>query len=723
MKILDRYILKSYLKTFISVFVILMLIFVLQAIWLYIKELAGKDLDLATVLKFLMYITPTLIPLILPLTILLASIMVFGNFAENYEFAAMKSTGISLQRAMSGLGIFIVGLSILTFFFSNNVIPWAEYNSYNLRKNIAKVKPAMIIAEGQFNDIGESFNIKVEEKSGLNGKFLKGVTIHKKGAKGFSGNYTTIVAKTGELASAEDSNILKLILYDGYYYDDTPPKKIADRNKKPFSKAAFKKHVMNMDLSKLNNIDLDEKNIDSKYTMLNVAELNEAIDSLKTDRNNVIEEFSTALFARTNLATLNLTVNAKKDSIYDGAILDIFNDKRKIQILDYAINSISSTQQIIKSKKGQIKVKNSSIYKHGIQLHKKFALAVACIILFFVGAPLGALIRKGGLGLPMVIAIVLFLSYHFIGLFAENSAKNGNLHPALSAWFSTLIMLPLSIFLTKRATQDRGIFEFDHITEPIKQWFNQKFNKGKLQANAIDSDAVIVHFEDKDIQNNKILSKISSVSFAIAIVLALLYFVLKNNKLPQIATAGLQISTIALIVFVFNYLKSCTSFNNLISKTEHKKETIVQQVIGAIIYPLTHFLRKQKLSIGTNYNGLKPQSIIDVAEEAPIVLTDADTKDYRIISRLSLLFFAIAAVLFVSYFILKNNKQPQLALAGIQISAISFIVFIYNYVKSYLAYNTIIQTLKQKKESPFLTLLGFIGYPLIHFKRRQKTNA
>ena len=140
MKILDRYILTTYLKTFISVFVILMLIFVLQAIWLYIKELAGKDLDLVTVLKFLMYITPTLIPLILPLTILLASIMVFGNFAENYEFAAMKSTGISLQRAMSGLGIFIVGLSILTFFFSNNVIPWAEYNSYNLRKNIAKVQ-------------------------------------------------------------------------------------------------------------------------------------------------------------------------------------------------------------------------------------------------------------------------------------------------------------------------------------------------------------------------------------------------------------------------------------------------------------------------------------------------------------------------------------------------------------------------------------------------------
>ncbi|MEJ2113875.1 MAG: LptF/LptG family permease, partial [Flavobacteriaceae bacterium] len=152
MKILDRYILTTYLKTFISVFVILMLIFVLQTIWLYIKELAGKDLDIIVIAKFLIYFTPKLIPLVLPLTILLASIMVFGNFAENYEFAAMKSTGISLQRAMASLSVFIVILGVVTFFFSNNVIPWAEYNSFNLRKNIAKLKPAMAIAEGQFNE-------------------------------------------------------------------------------------------------------------------------------------------------------------------------------------------------------------------------------------------------------------------------------------------------------------------------------------------------------------------------------------------------------------------------------------------------------------------------------------------------------------------------------------------------------------------------------------------
>lgn len=615
MKILDRYILTSYLKTFISVFVILMLIFVLQAIWLYIKELAGKDLDLVTILKFLMYITPTLIPLILPLTILLSSIMVFGNFAENYEFAAMKSTGISLQRAMSGLGVFIVILSITTFFFSNNVIPWAHYESHNLRRNIAKVKPAMAISEGQFNDIGDDFNIKVEEKSGENGKFLKGITIHKKSAKHVAGNHTVIIAKTGELASAEDSNILKLILYDGYYYDDTPPKELKERQKKPFVKSEFKKHIMNLDLSELNNVDLDEKNVDNKYTMLNIAGLNHTLDSLKLERQDNVADFSRSLYNRTNIATLNISIKPKKDTTYNGSILELYDTRLKVQMLDYAVNNISSTKQIMSSKEKTLKNKNIWINKHGIEFHKKFALAVACIILFFVGAPLGALIRKGGLGLPMVIAIVLFLTYHFIGLFAENSAKNGKLNPALSAWFSTLIMLPLSIFLTKRATADRSLFEFDHITVPIKKWYNSKFGNKKIssqpsrddkkraliaQALGETKETVTKPVEVKEIDNNllkdfKTLSKISLTTFILALVLFILYFVFKNNKLPQLAEAGIQISAISYVVFIFNYIKTFQPYSSILKIINKTNESIIFKILGFIFYPITYVNRNLKI--------------------------------------------------------------------------------------------------------------------------------
>jgi len=213
-----------------------MFIFVLQTIWLYIGELAGKDLDTEIIFKFLLYFSPKLVPLVLPLTILLTSIMTFGNFAENYEFAAMKSSGISLQRAMRGLTVFILLVSVTAFFFANNVIPAAEYKSINLRKNIAKLKPAMAITEGVFNDLG-TINIKVEDKSGDNGQYLTDVIIHKKTAR--SGNFTVMKAKEGELVGSTDSEVLSLILNDGNYYQEVTPSDYSKRRNKPFMKSYF----------------------------------------------------------------------------------------------------------------------------------------------------------------------------------------------------------------------------------------------------------------------------------------------------------------------------------------------------------------------------------------------------------------------------------------------------------------------------------------------------
>ncbi len=208
-------------------------------VWLFIAELAGKDLDIGMVLKFLMFGTPRLIPLVLPLTILLSSIMTFGDFAENYEFAAMKSSGISLHRAMRSLVVFIVMLGICVFFFTNNVIPFAEYKFINFRRNIAQVKPAMAIAEGQFNTIG-NFNIKVQKKSGEKGEFLDNVIIHKKN-QDQSENTTVIKAVKGELISSEKSSVLKLALYDGNYYEEI--KKDYENKTMPFVKSSFDKYI------------------------------------------------------------------------------------------------------------------------------------------------------------------------------------------------------------------------------------------------------------------------------------------------------------------------------------------------------------------------------------------------------------------------------------------------------------------------------------------------
>ncbi|AUP77532.1 LptF/LptG family permease [Flavivirga eckloniae] len=656
MKILDRYILTTYLKTFFSVFIILMLIFILQTIWLYIKELAGKDLDIVVIVKFLVYFMPKLIPLVLPLTILLSSIMVFGAFAENYEFAAMKSTGISLQRAMSGLSIFIVVLGIITFFFSNNVIPWAELNSYNLRRNIAKLKPAMLLAEGQFNEVG-TYNIKFADKHGDRDQYLTDITIHIKGNDGKK-NATTIKSKTGELASEKNSNVLKLILLDGNYYTDLSPKKSKDREKKPFAKSTFEKYIINIDLSKLNKVDFDEKSQTDKYNMLSVNGLNKTIDSLAEKRQSDFQTFSKNLHLRSGVSNVIKTKAVIKDSVYTGAILDIFSPEKKIELVDLADKSITSAKQIIISKQKTRKNSKIMFNKHIISLQEKFALGFACIILFFVGAPLGALIRKGGIGLPMVIAILLFLSYHFIGIFATNSAKSGNLNPILASWFSTLTMLPLGIILTKRATADRGLFESEGILTPLKKLFRIKSNKPDIAnvnfdtssedyklLNSYENDKLIdilknykqydydasfkamslsilenrgVSKQELKISNNfsnqkyeeavrltsafEEDSKLAFILYIIGAVLAVPGLILKNNTFPTLGTTLVAIGIVFGVIYLIALVKSFNYQSNFYKLIDKRSigNVILFILIGLPLYFIYYLLQRKKIKEDLN---------------------------------------------------------------------------------------------------------------------------
>lgn len=648
MKILDRYILSTYLKTFLSVFVILMLIFVLQAIWLYISELAGKDLDVMVVLKFLLYITPTLIPLILPLTILLASIMVFGSFAENYEFAAMKSTGISLQRAMRGLSIFIVLLSIITFFFSNNVIPWAQYESYNLRKNIAKLKPALAIAEGQFNEIG-NYNIKVESKSGERGQYLKQVIMHERQHRR-TGNFKVIYADSGELKSNENSNVLQLLLFNGNYYEEVYSKDPKELQKRPHAKSYFETYTLNIDLEFLNSdVDLEEKSSNNRYNMLDVSELNYTIDSLYKSKTNNYKELSSTLYDRTAMTYLNTNITPKKDTVFNGNILEFLNPRTSSQAISIAINSLNSTKQIINTKEKSFEVSDKWLNKHVIALHEKYALGIACIILFFVGAPLGALIRKGGIGLPLVIAILLFLSYHFIGLFAKNSAENNTIHPILGTWLSTLIMLPLGIYLTRRATNDKGLFEFDSFSEPIKKFLNLKpknsvtvngelknygflegykterlmdviknyetlnhdnsiipfayniLSKRGVTTETLSSNGISVHPDylaaKKEATDTIDYSRFAMIFFTIGVALLILHFVFKNNELPEASSAAIDLSLISLSIYVLYFVVTCIKsklfYNHF--KTATKPVNIFLLLIGFPLYFVTHYLLRNKI--------------------------------------------------------------------------------------------------------------------------------
>ncbi|MFV8271068.1 LptF/LptG family permease [Flavobacterium sp. GT2N3] len=466
MKILDKYLLKTFLTTFTTVFVILFFIFILQTVWLFISELAGKDLDLLMIIKFLAFSMPRIVPLVLPLSVLLSSIMTFGNLAENYEFAAMKSSGISLQRAMRSLTVFIVLLSIIAFFFSNNVIPYAEYKFINFRKNIAQVKPALAIAEGQFNDVG-FYNIKVNKKSGEQGNILTSVTIHKKSRIG-DGSKTVIKAKDGELISSEQSSILQLVLNDGYYYEDIVPKKYEDRSKMPFAKSSFKKQIINIDLSELNT-DVTDESVANTNTMLNVNELNYTLDSLNKNIKNDIIAFSESSNMRVGVPLNKKLEKATKSKPLPKDIMSLYTVEQKSEILKIAVSNLASIVYSIDTTKAELDNKQKNINKHLLAFYDKFVLVFACFLMFFIGAPLGAIIRKGGLGLPIVFAILIFITFHFINTFGKRLAQENGMTPFMGSWLSSFILTPLAVLLTYRATNDIGLINLDVILAPFQK--------------------------------------------------------------------------------------------------------------------------------------------------------------------------------------------------------------------------------------------------------------
>lgn len=482
-----------------------MFIFIFQTIWLFIDDLAGKGLDIIIIGKFLFYLLPNLTEKVLPLTVLLSSILTFGSFAENYEFAAMKASGISLQRAMLPLIILVTILGGVAFFFANSVIPASEQKIYNLRRNIATVKPAAVIVEGVFSDI-EGLNIKVDQKYGDNDRYLRDVVIHRK--TNLEKNNTVIKAKGGELKSREGSGIIQLVLSDGHYYEEIVSKSGSGKDKSPFTRSNFETYTINIEIP--DNIqDLEEERNVRTDKMKNVSRLNKDIDSIRENNVKIVAAFSKNITNRmgaflplikpdtlpkkksfktsldtaalkSNLDTAALNSKKKKeiikktDTMPVTNVLDLYKEYQQMQIIGAAKNSLSNILNSVLGKKEELQRRYKIYNMHILSLHKKFALGLSCIILFFVGAPLGAIIRKGGLGLPMVIAIVLFLTYYFIGVFAGNYAKEGNIHPILGAWLSTLIMLPLGVYLTKRATADRGLMDFGHVIEKIKDFFRKK---------------------------------------------------------------------------------------------------------------------------------------------------------------------------------------------------------------------------------------------------------
>jgi lipopolysaccharide export system permease protein len=314
----------------------------------------------------------------------------------------------------------------------------------------------------------------VNKKSGENGENLTGITIHKKSELG-DGSRIVIKAKNGKLVSSKNSNTLQMILNDGNYYEDILPKNYVDRPKMPFVKTSFKKNIINIDISEFNKIDVDNENITNTNTMLTTNELRYTIDSLqknyKTDITSYTDNINQRVgFQKPTLPVVKIKNNKKKT---DPNLLAYFNTKQQLDILNLANSNLESVKYSIETSSNEFKSKQININGHLIALYDKFVIAFACFLMFFIGAPLGAIIRKGGLGLPVVFAMIIFISFHFANTFGKKLAEEGSLTPFLGSWMSSLALTPLAVLLTYRATNDIGLINMDVILAPIQQFIKK----------------------------------------------------------------------------------------------------------------------------------------------------------------------------------------------------------------------------------------------------------
>ena len=478
MKILDRYILKTFLVPFVATFLIVLFVLVMQVLWQTFENIAGKGISLSFIFKFLYYSTLIITPQALPIGVLLSSIMALGNLGENYEFAAAKSAGISLQRLVRPLVFLTIILSGINFLFLNNVYPYAVLKQKNLYLNIKKKKPAMALVPGSFNSDIPGFQIKFEEKYGEEENLLKKVLIYD--LTGGKGNQKVITAQRGKIVSEEGSRYMTFILYDGYYYEEHVKSATTSlkRKKMAASNATFKEYEFNIDISSVSgNDDLDKTNHTKNYMMLSLNQLGDTIPNLKASYDETLLIKSKNIFTSTIAKDLYKYPDSLKAKNINSNILENFDLKNKINILNSSASKAGRALNSLKNNTSSIKWKRKNLNFFDTEYYNRIAFSLSCLILFFIGAPLGSIIRKGGFGLPMILAIAIYVTYFFSNTFGKNLAEESSISAFLGSWIAALIMVPIGILLTRRATRDKGIFNIDVITQPFFNFFKKLFSK------------------------------------------------------------------------------------------------------------------------------------------------------------------------------------------------------------------------------------------------------
>ncbi|MDO3628254.1 LptF/LptG family permease [Mucilaginibacter sp. BT774] len=468
MKKIHLLLLKAFIRPFIVTFMIVMFVLLMLFLFKYIDDLIGKGFELTTILQLMLYASATNVAMALPLSVLLSSIMTYGSLGENYELVAIKSAGVSLRRAMYPMIIVVGILSIAAFIFSDNMLPVANRKYYSLLYDVRQQKSANLLPEGVFSNSFPGYSIRVNKKD-PDGQTLHDVMIYSKNES--DNNTNVLVAKEGRMYRTMDNQFLILRLKDGVRYEEAHGDKNFEMRQR-FTRFRFKETEQKFDLSFMKLKRTDENLFRQAVQMMDLKQLKYFGDSTRRQLDSVtglnykqvspyIKYFG--IPKKPKDAKIKYVVCKSKNILGDMSL------QQQVAALMNAQNEVRSVTEVTKNRADMYKDMAKSGRNIALEYQKKFELSAACITLFLIGAPMGSIIRKGGLGMPVVVSVIFFLVYYITWTIGEKSAKGGDLSPVIGEWISIIILTPIGLFLSYKAANDSVLFDM----EAYKRFFNK----------------------------------------------------------------------------------------------------------------------------------------------------------------------------------------------------------------------------------------------------------
>ncbi|MEI8047878.1 MAG: LptF/LptG family permease [Bacteroidota bacterium] len=482
MKKLYILILRSYAGPAMATFFVVVFVLLMQFLWRYVDELVGKGLEWNVIFQLMFYASFTFVPMALPISILLASLMTFGNLGERYELVAMKAAGISLRKVMLPLGMFSLLISVGAYYYANIIFPYANLKFRSTLYDVRQKKLALNIRDGIFYSGLQGYVIKIGKKE-TDGSTIRNVMIYDHSQA--QGNSKLVMADSGRMQQTADGSYMLLTLYNGTNYEESAGR--ADNQKLPFQRTGFTSEIIKFNLSQFKMTRSDDDFFKNAYYMLNVQQLGYASDSLGLEVDVRINELRRSLMGYYSNFTKTKLTDSLIRTLPAGTEAMKFENKpasERKSISSYALGMARNAKGSFEYNRQLIKEKVELKARYDIEWHRKFTLSFACFALFLIGAPLGAIIRKGGLGMPLVISVLLFVAYHVISFTGEKSVRSAVTDPWKGMWMSTMIFLPVGIFLAYKATTDSTIMD----AESYKLFAKNVLKKLHIKKKQIPSD-------------------------------------------------------------------------------------------------------------------------------------------------------------------------------------------------------------------------------------------